>query len=75
MSRYVKVREGSVGDGYTRWLDVEEVVVPGPPGPAGAIESFEQSFSESTSWIVNHNLGRRPSRRATMRQESNSTRR
>lgn len=24
------------------------------------LSSYEQSFSEATSWIVNHNLGRRP---------------
>ncbi len=26
----------------------------------GSVSAFEQSFQESTSWTVNHNLGRKP---------------
>lgn len=55
MNRYVKIREIDIVSGFSRWVSVEEIC---PPG--GAIQSFEQSFSESTSWIINHNLGRRP---------------
>lgn len=38
MNRYVKVRDGIGSDGYTRWLDVEDVLLPGPPGPPSTLQ-------------------------------------
>ena len=43
-------------------LEVIEVSEQGPPGPIGpgGLGDFEQTFSALSSWVVNHNLGRRP---------------
>lgn len=42
-------------------LEISESGAAGPPGPDGTVNDFEQTFSESMEWIVNHNLGRNPS--------------
>lgn len=43
-------------------LEVVEVSEQGPIGPIGpgGLGDFSQTFSASTSWVVNHNLGREP---------------
>lgn len=45
-------------------LDVEIIEVAeqgetGPPGPG--VSLFEETFSAAMQWVVNHNLGRKPS--------------
>lgn len=38
---------------------VEYAAPKGPPGPSGAVGGrFTQSFTNSNTWVVNHNLGR-----------------
>lgn len=54
MIRSIKVREADPTGGVTRWIPVEELVAP------IVILDFEQDFSEASSWVVNHNLGRKP---------------
>lgn len=41
-------------------VDVVEIIHPGPQGPAGAFYVHQQA-TPSPTWIINHNLGYRPS--------------
>lgn len=54
MTRSIKVREPDPTGGLTRWIPVEELVTP------LVVLDYEQDFPESTTWVVNHNLGRKP---------------
>lgn len=56
MQRFVKIREGSLGDGYTRWLDVEDVVVPGPPGPPSALQDDPDPTLAANLKLNNHGM-------------------
>lgn len=47
-------------------VQVVEVIYPGPQGPPGlsgteAVSFVHQQQSPSTTWVINHNLGFRPS--------------
>lgn len=41
-------------------VSVISVAEQGPPGRDGIGTDYYESFSESTQWVVNHNLGRIP---------------
>ena len=47
--------------GVEESVEILEFGIPGPQGPpaSGSVD-FEQSFPELNSWVVNHNLGKKP---------------